>query len=95
MCGTELLAKVLSQPRSHGSTEVAFWNSVSMSSISATVERQWFCWVSALGVRSHTNLKAQKGVAKEVKYCLGYEFESQWRAGVCSADSYQALSKLN
>ena len=75
-------------PRSSPSLKVMgllrwlFWKSVSTSSVSATVERQWFCWVSALGVRSHTNLKAQKGVAKEVKYCLGYEFELQRRARV-------------
>lgn len=53
-----------------------------MSSVSDTVERQGFCWVSALGVRSQTNLKAQKGVAKKVKYCLGYGSDLQWRAGV-------------
>ena len=80
--GTELLSKVLPQPQGCGSTEAAFWDSVSTSGVSATAERQRFCWLSALGVRSQTNLKPQKGVAKEAKYRLGYGSDLRWRAGV-------------
>ena len=62
-----------------------------MSSVSAAVERQGFCWESALGVRSQTHLKAQKGVAKRSNTAwamdLTYNGEPE-----CSADSYQALS---